>query len=262
MIVNRAFQIVMAGIPKTHYLFLLSHMRSYSSLLSHLLGSSPEIDGFGEMHLRYRSRLSLLALPWKVRRATGEPLRGQWLLDKILHNRIRGPWRLLPPQRYRAIIFLREPESTLQSLLGMKPILASDRAWTDERSCEHYVERLHRLRIEGERIGKEGLYLDAEALLLRPERVLRTLGDWLQLSTPLSTDYKLFPRTGQTGIGDPGDHIRSGTLKPESERSKSLRKVEPLALREAQAAYQRCRAALLHTCSSDPCLLVDSGLSS
>ena len=52
---------------QTNYLFLLSHMRSYSSLMSHLLGSSPQIDGYGEMHLRYRTRLSLLALPWMQR---------------------------------------------------------------------------------------------------------------------------------------------------------------------------------------------------
>src|SRR5262245_13075611 len=38
-------------------LFVLSHMRSYSSLLSHVLGSHPEIDGYCETHLRYRSGL-------------------------------------------------------------------------------------------------------------------------------------------------------------------------------------------------------------
>src|SRR5580698_3253303 len=122
--------------PLPNYLFLLSHMRSYSSVMSHLLGSSPQIDGYGEMHLRYRTRLSLLALPWKVRHSTGEPLAGQWLLDKILHNKIRSPWRLLPDDRYRVIIFLRGPRATLRSLLAMKPMLPGEVAWTDQRACD------------------------------------------------------------------------------------------------------------------------------
>ncbi|HTP38924.1 MAG TPA: hypothetical protein VMI92_05070 [Steroidobacteraceae bacterium] len=247
---------------RTRYLFLLSHMRSYSTVLAHILGSSPEVDGYGETHLRYRSRWSLWALPWKVRRATGAPLRGPWLLDKLLHNRIRGPWRLLPAERYRVLIFLRQPRPTLQSLLAMQPILPTDQPWTAHRACEYYVERLHRLRIEGERIGRQAIYLDAEALLQHPAAVLARLGAWLSLQTPLSADYKVFPRTGRTGIGDPGEHIHSGRLKSDTERGSCSRWIDPLVLAEAEAAYQRCRAALLQTCSSDSCLLLDSATAS
>jgi hypothetical protein len=41
-------------------LFVLGHMRSYSSLLCHILGSHPQIDGYCETHIKYRTRFDLL----------------------------------------------------------------------------------------------------------------------------------------------------------------------------------------------------------
>jgi LPS sulfotransferase NodH len=37
------------------FVHILSHMRSGSTLLAHLLASHPEIIGYGETHIRYRS---------------------------------------------------------------------------------------------------------------------------------------------------------------------------------------------------------------
>ena len=34
-------------------IFLLSHMRAYTSLAGHILGSHPQINGYYEMHLGY-----------------------------------------------------------------------------------------------------------------------------------------------------------------------------------------------------------------
>jgi hypothetical protein len=49
------------------HLFLLGHMRSYSSVLSHILGSHPQIDGYCETHIKYRTRLDLWRLHHRVR---------------------------------------------------------------------------------------------------------------------------------------------------------------------------------------------------
>src|SRR5262245_8745309 len=101
--------------PNPHSpLFVLSHMRSYSSLLSHVLGSHPEIDGYCETHLRYRWGLDLWHLRRKVQRLTGEPLRGRYVLDKILHDYpiARG---ILASQHTRAVFLLREPADVIQS---------------------------------------------------------------------------------------------------------------------------------------------------
>ncbi|MFT3906445.1 MAG: hypothetical protein QM718_09095 [Steroidobacteraceae bacterium] len=239
----------------SRYLFLLSHMRSYSSLLSHLLGSSPDIDGYGEMHVRYRSQLSLLALRWKVQHSIDAPLQGQWLLDKILHNKIRAPWRLLSAERCSVVIFLRPPEATLRSLLAMKPTRPGERAWNDQRACDYYVTRLHRLRSDGEMLCARALYMDADALMNNAPRVLQRLGQWLGLSQPLTPNYQLFPRTGETRIGDPSGSILAGVIDPERTQRHPERIIDKSVLKEATAAYLRCRAILMRQCTTNSDLL-------
>ena len=99
-------------------LFVLSHMRSYSSLLSHVLGSHPDIDGYCETRLRYRFPLDVMRLHWKVTRLTGEPLRGRFVLDKILHNYAVSR-AILENPRTRAVVLLREPREVGQSIIHM-----------------------------------------------------------------------------------------------------------------------------------------------
>src|SRR5688572_25028043 len=66
------------------YLFVIGHMRSYSSLLAHILGSHPRIVGYAEMHQKYRTVLDLLELSRKVERTCDKGCAGRYVLDKIL----------------------------------------------------------------------------------------------------------------------------------------------------------------------------------
>ncbi len=93
-------------------------MRSYSSVLSHVLGSHPEVDGYCETHLRYRFSLDFLRLQWRVRRLTGEPLSGRFVLDKVLHDYPLVPSVLERPKA-RVIVLLRKPDDVLQSIVHM-----------------------------------------------------------------------------------------------------------------------------------------------
>ena len=68
------------------FLFVVSHMRSYSSLLCHILGSHPEISGYSETHQSYLGRNDLDRLAKTVREHTGETALNRILLDKVLHN--------------------------------------------------------------------------------------------------------------------------------------------------------------------------------
>lgn len=68
------------------YILVLSHMRSYSSLLCHILGSHPQIAGYAEMHQGSRGRLDLLRLRARACRSLGGKLDGEFVLDKVLHN--------------------------------------------------------------------------------------------------------------------------------------------------------------------------------
>lgn len=232
------------------YLFLLSHMRSYSSLLSHVLGSSPDVDGYCEMHVRYRNKLDFMRLRYRIQRSTGKRLHGRWLLDKILHNYIRPPDRLLDKAQARAIVFVRKPEAAMRSILTLAQSNEQDRlTHTPQTVCDYYVSRLHRLRVDGERLGERALYFDAETLIDSPAEILGQLGSWLKLSEPLSPHYKLFPDSGRVLFGDPSANIRSGYILDSSASTIAEDIQIPTAiLLEAKAAYQRCRAVLLKNC--------------
>lgn len=232
------------------YLFLLSHMRSYSSLLAHILGSHADIDGYGEAHVKYRNKLDFWRLRRAIQRSTGEPIRGAWLLDKILHNYVRAPDRLIDDERVRAIIFLRRPERTLQSILTLARHQHADTATHNAQlTCDYYVSRLHRLRADGQRLGKRSLYFDAEAFIEQPQIVLDQISDWLQLSQPLQPNYQVLKRTGETGFGDPLHNIHVGHILDSGTSTIDTQiQIPTQLLREADAAYQRCREMLLHEC--------------
>ncbi len=236
------------------YLLLLSHMRSYSSVLAHLLGSAPAIEGYGESQLRYRWRLDLWRLARTIQRSTGEPLSGPWLLDKVLHNRVKPLDRLVEPERVRALIFLRRPERALQSLMALAASKGPGEAYNDAQACcDYYVSRLHRLREDGRRLGRRALYFDAEAVVQRPQALLDAIGHWLGVALPSALDYRVRRRSGDDGFGDFSANIRAGHVLGE-ERS-TIERPRPLpaaVLSEAEAAWLRCRGALLHHCDTVP----------
>jgi len=238
-----------------HYLVLLSHMRSYSSVLAHVLGSSPQIQGYGETQVRYRNVFDLWRFRRAVERATGRPLQAPWLLDKVLHNDIRPVDRFVGRERVRPLIFLRRPERTLQSLIALSRSQRSVSAYADAQvGCDYYVRRLHRLREDGERYGRQALYFDAEALVEQPQSLLQSLSHWLGLKQPLTPQYRLGRQSGRAGFGDSSANIRAGTvLGQERSTTHSIGSgIDASVLSEAQAAYARCRAALVRHCSTLP----------
>ena len=108
----------MPGSAARRYLFVLGHMRSYSSLLCHILGSHPQIDGYCETHVKYRTRFDLLRLRSRVVKLTGEPLSGRYVLDKVLHNYPLASSILRSPNTL-SIVLVRRPVPTVQSIVNM-----------------------------------------------------------------------------------------------------------------------------------------------
>lgn len=233
------------------YVLLLSHMRSYSSLLAHLLGQSPHIEGYGETHVRYRNRLGPWLLERAVRRSVGRPLRGEWLLDKVLHNNVRPIERWVGEERVRALIFLRRPGPALRSaLVQARRHPARDALRDADACCDYYVTRLHRLREDGERLRRRALYFDAETLVERPQALLDAIGEWLGLGARLATDYRPGSRTGEMRFGDLSPNIRAGrVLGTEHSTVHHAEAIPEPLLAEAEAAYRRCRSSLLVHCA-------------
>jgi hypothetical protein len=238
---------VLSWVGARRYLFVLSHMRSYSSLLSHILGSHPEIDGYCETHLKYRRSLDLIRLRHRVSRLIEAPLRGRYVLDKVLHDYPIAPSILQAPET-RAIILLRKPLDSVQSILTMGERYV-DVAWyrDPERASRYYETRAGRLlELAAQMHGRVG-FLESEALLSRTDAVLEKLTTFLELSSPLSRHYNVFAYTGKPGFGDPSGSILRGEVKPTPESRPALRIPRPLAVRLEQA-HDLCANVLRDRC--------------
>jgi hypothetical protein len=228
-------------------LFVLSHMRSYSSLLAHVLGSHPEIDGYCETHLRYHFPFDVLRLHWRVRKLTGEPLRGRYVLDKILHNYAISPG-ILEGQRVRAVLLLRQPEDVVQSILHMGTHLDPVEQNTNlEQVTGYYVSRLQRLAELARRLGRRAAFVESEALLHHTDATLEFLRDYLELSGPLQRRYRSFAKTGKPGFGDPSPVIRSGEISAQPEKRARFTVPSSLIAKVAHA-HGACLEACIRYC--------------
>jgi hypothetical protein len=234
------------------FLFVVSHMRSFSSLLCHILGSHPEISGYGEAHLSYLSRLDLQRLARKVQQATENPVLGRYVLDKILHNHREIAPGILDRPEIKVLFLLRNPEDTFRSILNMAHARGHEGRFSDPvRVLDYYVTRLRHLESYCARLDGNALFLESEGLLGDTERVLVELARWLELGEPLKPVYRTFPLTGAPGHGDPSPTIRSGTVVRDDEARHQYYVPIPIAddlLQQGRAAHASCREALARRC--------------
>lgn len=189
------------------YIFVVGHMRSYSSLLSHVLGSHPRIAGYAEMHQKYRSWPDLLELCSKVERSCDKSCAHRQVLDKILHPQVIGP-SILRRKDLSVIAIAREPLATLASILSMQAG-GIDRL---EGAVQYYLERLAALVRLAEMRRGNVFYLDGEAVVERTGEALSSITDYLELAPNLRSDYSTFRFTGTPKYGDPSEWIKSGRV--------------------------------------------------
>jgi hypothetical protein len=232
------------------YLFVLGHMRSYSSLLCHILGSHPQIDGYCETHIKYRTRWDLWRLRSRVVKLTGEPLRGRYVLDKVLHNYPFASSILRNPNT-RSIVLLRRPVPTVQSIVNMG-LHYSDIAWYRDLDAvaSYYEERIATLVLLAEQLRGRVVFVEAEALLDQTAAVLHSVTGALELSEPLQADYRRFAHTGERGFGDPSEGISTGRVNNVA-REQRTSVILPAALSaRLEWAYEACAASLRDTCQA------------
>ena len=223
-------------------------MRSYSSVLSHVLGSHPQIDGYCETHLRYRFSFDLLRLKWRVRRLTGEPLRGRYVLDKILHNYPVAA-AILENPRTRAIILLRQPVDVVQSIVHMgRHLDLNEQNSNVANATSYYVERLSQLTRLARAFGKRAAFVESEALMSRTDDTLAFLQQFLSLDSPLERRYRSFSKTGKPGYGDPSEMIHSGEIGSHRNPQRPTYSIPSALLAQAVAAHSECLSACSFNC--------------
>ncbi|MGP4089580.1 sulfotransferase family protein [Streptomyces sp. KR55] len=206
--------------------FVISSVRSGSTLLRVLLNSHPQIRAPHEMHLRTLAVDLTKPYTKKAMTELGLDQRElEYLLwDRILHRELvlsskqvivdktpgnAGVWERLhegwPKARY--IFLLRHPASMVSSLINNRPDRDPD---ATVREIRMYVEA-----VQAARTGLDGLTVRYEELTQRPEAVTREICAYLGVPwTSKMLDY----RKGDHGpfvpfIGDWSENIKSGKIQ-------------------------------------------------
>jgi hypothetical protein len=226
-------------------IFLLSHMRAYTSLAGHILGSHPQINGYYEMHLGYEDEAALDRQLAAFQQGDVLKENSRYLFDKLLHNDyVLSPGRLGSAE-IKLLVALAEPAHTIRSivhLFAQKP----DPDWyaSPEQAARYYVERVQALAGFCRTAGRDYHYFDAELLQGAPERLLPRLSGWLELDSPLSERYEVFSQTGKARRGDTSARMRSGHID-RTRMDYSHIAIPEAALRAAREAYRECRAQIV-----------------
>lgn len=226
-------------------LFILGHMRSGSSLFTHILNSHPDIIGFGETHLQYASEEDFKKLLYKVYwHIRDYQMQQKYVLDKVLHNSKFIQEDFLKSQNLYSIFLIREPKRTLASIMDLKP------HWNEEYTLEHYVYRLSSLARYAELINSQerSLFLTHDQLINRTNEVFMKLKTFLKTETDFSEHYNVLRTTGLEGVGDKTDNIKAGYIV-RNPRNLSIQ-ISEATLNSAQEAFDKCSKVLRDYCDT------------
>jgi len=235
-------------------LFILSHMRSGSSLLTHLLITNPQVIGYGETHIQYRSEADFRKLIYQVYwqsqdfRKLGDlenlKMKHKYILDKVLHNNKFLQKDFLKSENIYAIFLLREPQRTVASMLDQKP------HWIEDDAVQYYNGRLSALEEYAQIINnrKRTLLITHDQIINQSQAVFQGLQNFLATQTGFSEEYKILKTTGMRNIGDFKENIKAGRIVRKN-RELNI-EVSPQALDSTNHQFQQCREILSQFCTT------------
>lgn len=235
-------------------IFLLSHMRAYTSLAGHILGSHPQINGYYEMHLCYDDASALNRQREALLKSDGLKPDSRYLFDKLLHNDYRLKPDRLGLAELKILVALAEPAHTIRSIVHLfrqKP--DPDLYASPVEAARYYVERVQAIADFCRTTDRPYFYFDAELWQRAPERLLPRLTAWLQLAPPLSEWYAIFGQTGKARRGDSSARLRSGRIdRTRSDYSEVA--IPEDVLEGAREVYRECRAQMIAGAADSVCL--------
>ncbi len=229
---------------KMKFLFIVGHMRSGSSLLTHLLNSNPQIVGYGETGFAYPQLADLdrliVEVMWNMRRMS---LHETYVMDKLLHDRNQLGVEVTAAPCMRFLFLLREPNSTVRSIVRLGEF-NPDLDYVDpQRATEYYVTRLEQLTEYAKQIDdpSRAAFLTHDQLLNSTPAAFQMLEGFLKLRSSLSEDYQVLPTTGKIGIGDPSDSIKAGRIRRDVSNASAVLLPEDLQTVAEQAYRVACQ---------------------
>ena len=233
-------------IEQKRFLFILAHQRSGSTLLLHLLNANPDILGYGETRLPYKSKIDLDTLVGKVAWETSKTrITERYVMDKIVSNNLRLEQDFLKLDNVYFMFLIREPEKSIQSILksGFYP------SWNEQDALKYYIERLFSLENYARNFSnkKRSLFFTYAQLIEHTEVVFKAVQQFLDLPSPLSEHYKVITPTSNRFVGDRSRNLKSGCIV---KKDKIGDKISLETIEEGLNAYNQCCATLTQYCST------------
>jgi len=230
------------------FIFLLAHMRSGSTLLTHILNRNPDITGATESGIFYHTKKDLLlSIYWVHLCNRNVRFKAKFVIDQINHNRFLPDDELLEEKGMSFIFLIREPLKSLNSMLT-NPYRYYSTTRTEEGALFYYVSRLQKLEYYARRINDKvrTVFFTHDKLINQTDQVFKKLMVFLELSKPLSESYRILPITGRRS--DHSDNIYQGHIVRNYESPKHH--ISAMNLRIAQYFFDRCCETLSEYCST------------
>ncbi|MEN6585360.1 MAG: hypothetical protein ABFE02_04810 [Sulfuricella sp.] len=226
-------------------IFLLSHMRAFTTLAGHILGSHPQINGYYEMHISYEDASALDKQRDVFLESDALKENSRYLFDKLLHNDYLLKPEQFGPANIKILISLLEPEHTIKSIVNLFAQKEIDDLYASPvEAANYYIARVQALADFSRTASQPYYYFDAELFQRAPEILLSRLSDWLELDSPLSERYKIFSHTGKARKGDSSERIHSGNID-KTPVDYSHIDIPEEVLRAARDAYRECRREII-----------------
>ena len=198
--------------PETKFLLVICPMRSGSTLLQHLLTGEKSFLAAGETKIVYKSEDDLKQLVHKVfsyNHYLG--FRRKTVVEKCVHNGLIENLEIVNYAKLKIIFLLRDPVSTISSLLRIKGFGHSENI---ESASTYYLERVENMLSIASHVKNpnKAYFLSYEQLTEDQDRTLWKLSQFLRTKQPLKATYKLHRWTGVAGKGDITKNIQSGVI--------------------------------------------------
>lgn len=220
-------------------------MRAYTSLLGHILGSHPSINGYYEMQMSYTSEQALTQQEQHYAQQDTLKPGSRYLFDKLLHNNYMLNLKLPGLDNAILLLTLRKPEQAIKSIINLFAQKNIDHLYSyPAKAAKYYTERLETLAEFSQHHPQRYYYFDAELIRTDTDNTLKKLTEWLHLDSPLTAQYQRFAKTGVAGAGDSSAAISSGKVIKQATEYTGIM-LENSLLQQAELAYRECRKQLL-----------------
>lgn len=163
----------------------------------------------------------------------------QYLLDRILHKRSDPSEEFFNAYPIKYIFLIRKPIDTIRSalVLGRKGGFGEFR--DPEKFTQYYFDRLKDIKELAYKLPRENwILILSEDIVNETDTTLKQIEKFLHLKEPLSREYKIFPKTGATGIGDSSQNIKTGRILKQTSTSAEQIEMDEALVQKAENAYK------------------------